>query len=60
MKKVRRSALVDLVMAGASEEERAEAAYYWYEFLSVLADIAARRARERDSRESGEGDRVRV
>lgn len=53
MKPARRSALVDLVMKDASEQEKAEAAHYWYEFLGVLADIAARRAQERDSRELG-------
>lgn len=58
MKKDKQSAFVDLVMPDANEQERAEAAHYWYEFLGVLADIAARRSKERDSRESELGGRV--
>jgi hypothetical protein len=58
MKPARRSALVDLVMKDASEQEKAEATHYWYEFLAVLADITARRAKERDSRKSEVDGRV--
>ena len=43
-----RSALVDLVMKDATEDEKAEATHYWYEYLGVLADIVARRRRERN------------
>jgi hypothetical protein len=57
MKPAPRSALVDLVMKNASEEEKAEAAHHWFEFLNVLEDIADRRIREGDSHESEEGDR---
>lgn len=54
----KRSALVDLAMPDASKQERVEAAHYWYEFLEVLADIASRRIKERDSRESEVDGRV--
>lgn len=43
-----RSALVDQLMPNASEEEKAEAAHYWFEYLAVLADIVERRHRERE------------
>ena len=52
------SALVDLVMPEASEEERAEATRRWFGFLQTLMRIVEDRERaERDSRESGGGDR---
>lgn len=53
-----RSALVDLVMPEASEEERAEATRRWFGFLQTLVRIVEDRGREeRDSRESEADDR---
>lgn len=59
MKPARRSALVDLVMKDASEEEKAEATRHWYDFLQALLSIIDEdeRRRRADSRESGEGGR---
>jgi hypothetical protein len=42
-----RSTVIDRLMPDASEEEKAEAAHYWFEYLKVLAAIAARRMEER-------------
>lgn len=50
MKEDRRSAFIALIMPDASDAERTEATANWFEFLGVLADIAARRVREADSR----------
>lgn len=53
----RRSALIDRLMADAPEAAREEATRNWFEFLAALAQIAARRKRERDSHESTRDDR---
>lgn len=58
MKSPRRSALVDLVMPEASEEERAEATRRWFGFLQTLVRIVEDRERDLgDSHESKAGDR---
>lgn len=58
MKLPDRSALVDLVMPDASEEERIEATRRWFGFLQVLVRIVEDREREElDSRESEENGR---
>lgn len=58
MKLPDRSALVDLVMPEAAEEVRIEATRRWFGFLQTLVRIVEDRERtERDSRESGGGDR---
>lgn len=58
MKYPSRSALVDLVMPEASEEERAESTRRWFGFLGTLVRIVEDRERAiGDSRESEGGDR---
>ena len=59
MKPAPRSALVDLVMKDASEEEKAEATLHWFGFLRTLMKIAREEELRQgaDSRESSEGDR---
>jgi len=59
MKPARRSALVDLVMKDASEEEKAEATRHWFGFLRALMRIAREEElrKQVDSRESGEDGR---
>lgn len=58
MSKPRSSALVDLVMADATPEERAEATRHWFGFLLTLLWIVEEQDRAApDSRESEGGDR---
>jgi uncharacterized protein YbgA (DUF1722 family) len=59
MKQPRRSALIDLVMKDASEEEKAEATLHWFGFLRTLMKIAREEELHQmvDSRESGVDDR---
>lgn len=58
MKVPLRSALVDLVMKDATEEERAAATQRWFGFLQALLRIVEEEERRKaDSRESGGNDR---
>ena len=56
MKSPQRSALVDLVMPEASEEERAEATRRWFGFLQTLVRIVEDRERTLGDSHESEGD----
>lgn len=61
MKLPTHSALVDLVIPEASDEERADATQHWFALLSVLVRIVDKEERKRhDSRESDADARVQT